>query len=66
MAPLTNVCIKIAMYFTERKVAFSKCLKFKMPKLPKIVERAFSTIDSIFNSQWCTFALIINVVPNSL
>ncbi len=48
-APLTNVCMKIAMQFIERKAAFSKCLKFKMPKVPKIVERAFSTIDSISN-----------------
>ncbi len=37
-----------------------------MPKVPKIVERAFSTIDSISNGPWCTFALIINFVPKSL
>jgi hypothetical protein len=24
----------------------------KVPKVPKIVERAFSTIDSISNGQW--------------
>jgi hypothetical protein len=37
-----------------------------MPKVPKIVERAFSTINSISNGLWCTFALIINFVPKSL
>ncbi len=66
MAPLTNVCMKIAMQFIERKAVFSKCLKFKMPKVPKIVERAFSTIDSFSNGPWCTFTLIINFVPKSL
>ncbi len=37
-----------------------------MPKVPKIVERAFSTINSISNGPWCTFALIINFGPISL
>ncbi len=37
-----------------------------MPKVPKIVERAFSTIDSISDGPWCTFGLIINFVPKSL
>jgi hypothetical protein len=33
-----------------------------MPKMPKIVECAFSTTDYIFNQQEHTFAPIINVV----
>jgi hypothetical protein len=37
-----------------------------MPKVPKIVGRAFSAIGSISNGPWCTFALIINFVPKSL
>jgi hypothetical protein len=37
-----------------------------MPKVPKIVEPAFSTIDSISNGPWCAFALIINFGPKSL
>ena len=37
-----------------------------MPKVPKIVEGAFSTIDSISNGPWCSFALIINFVPKIL
>ena len=56
MDPLTNVCIKPSI----------KCLKLKMPNMPKIVERAFSTIDSNSNGQWCTFALIIKFVSKSL
>ena len=35
------------MQFIQCKVSLNKCLKFEMPKVPKIVERAFSTIDSI-------------------
>jgi hypothetical protein len=49
------------MEFIERKAVFHKCLKFKMPKVPKIVERAFSTIDS-----WCNFALMMNFGPKSV
>ena len=52
MAPLRNVCTKFAMQFVQRKVSLIKCLKFKMPKVPKMVERAFSTIDLISNGQW--------------
>jgi hypothetical protein len=37
-----------------------------MPKVPKIVERDFSTIDSISKGQWCNFALILNFGPKSL
>jgi hypothetical protein len=44
--------MKFTRQFIQRKVSLSKCLKFKMPKVPKIVERAFSTIDSISNEQW--------------
>ncbi len=44
--------MRFAMQFSQRKVSFNKCLKFKMPKVPKIVERAFSTIDLISNGQW--------------
>jgi hypothetical protein len=56
----------IGMQFIERKAAFSKCLKFEMPKVPKIVERAFSTVDSIPNGPWGTFALIIHFGPKRL
>jgi ArsR family metal-binding transcriptional regulator len=52
LAPLRNMCIKFAMQFIQRKVSLNKCLKFKMPKVPKIVERASSTIDLISNVQW--------------
>ena len=43
------------MQFIQRKVTLNKCLKFKMPKVPKIVERAFSMIDSISNVQTAFF-----------
>jgi hypothetical protein len=40
------------MQYIQCKVSLKKCLKFKMPKIvPKIVVRAFSTIDSILNGQ---------------
>jgi hypothetical protein len=54
------------MEFIEPKAVFHKCLKFKMPKVPKIVERAFSTIDSISNGSWCNFALMMNFGPKSV
>jgi hypothetical protein len=37
-----------------------------MPKVPKIVVRAFSTIDSILNGQSYTYFLIIRFAPESL
>jgi hypothetical protein len=53
LAPLRNVCIKFAMQFIQRKVSLNKCLNCaKMPKVPKFVERASSTIDLISNVQW--------------
>ena len=51
-APLKSECKKLTMQFIQRKVSLNKCLKFKMPKVPKIVVRAFSTIDSIFNRSY--------------
>jgi hypothetical protein len=43
--------MKSAMQFIQRKVSLNKCQKLKMPKVPKIVERDFSTIDSLYNRQ---------------
>jgi hypothetical protein len=42
---------EFAMQVFQRNISLNKCLKFKMPKVPKIVERAFSTIDSIPKGQ---------------
>jgi len=54
---------EFTMQFIQCKVSLNKCLKFKMPKVPKIVVRAFSTIDSILSEQWQTFELTISFVP---
>jgi hypothetical protein len=40
--------MEIAMQIIERKDWYSKCLEFRMPRMPRIVERAFSSIDFIF------------------
>jgi hypothetical protein len=48
--------MKFTMQFNQREVSLNKCLKFEMPKVPKMVERAFSTIDLISNVQVNCFA----------
>ena len=49
------------MPYIVRRNLLCKCLKFKMPKMPKIMERAFSTINLILIRQ---DSLILGILGN--